>query len=360
MSIRKRLLLSNVAMVIVPAAAIIIIEGVLGLLLFSLLGREPDATEVRTFMTVRLFLFLLVLVITNSLLTYLVSRSIIHPVEKLRQSARRISEGDLDFRLDAAGKDEIGELARAFEEMRKKLKEADELRTKYEESRRELLASISHDLKTPVTSIKGYVEGIQDGVANTPEKRNKYLQTIYTKAYDMERLIDELFLYSKLDLKQVPFTFERLDLYIYMRSFLKEWEMDFKQEDITVSVQAEEGENYEALVDRKQLKRAITNIISNSIKHMNKQDKHLSICLSADPQWVTVEIRDNGRGIAGEALPYVFDHFYREDEARSSATGGSGLGLAIVKCIIEEHGGQVWAESEQGIGTSLFFTLKRK
>lgn len=360
MSIRKRLLLSNVAMVIVPAAAIIIIEGVLGLLLFSLLGREPDATEVRTFMTVRLFLFLLVLVITNSLLTYLVSRSIIHPVEKLRQSARRISEGDLDFRLDAAGKDEIGELARAFEEMRKKLKEADELRTKYEESRRELLASISHDLKTPVTSIKGYVEGIQDGVANTPEKRNKYLQTIYTKAYDMERLIDELFLYSKLDLKQVPFTFERLDLYIYMRSFLKEWEMDFKQEDITVSVQAEEGENYEALVDRKQLKRAITNIISNSIKHMNKQDKHLSICLSADPQWVTVEIRDNGRGIAGEALPHVFDHFYREDEARSSATGGSGLGLAIVKHIIEEHGGQVWAESEQGIGTSLFFTLKRK
>ncbi|MDQ0242901.1 histidine kinase [Bacillus fengqiuensis] len=303
-------------------------------------------------------LLLLLFIMIIGLLNYLVSRSIIKPIGILKESSERIKSGDLNFQIKASSNDEIGQLNRTFEQMRIKLKESVELQLQYEENRKELLSNISHDLKTPITSIIGYVEGIKDGVANTPEKMDRYLTTVYTKAKDMDSLIDELFLFSKLDLKTVPFSFETVDLVQYMRDYVEELHLDLFQQGIHIGLHLIHEPVY-VTADREKLKRVLANIIGNCVKYMDKEEKHIDIYLFDGPHDVAVQVKDNGHGIEPSALPYVFDRFYRAEQSRNSRTGGSGLGLAIAKQIIKEHRGNIWAESEIGKGTSVFFSLKK-
>lgn len=318
-----------------------------------------DAGFVKTFFPILFGSLVLVLILTNGLLTYFVSKSILNPVNKLMKAAREISEGNLNFQIETKKKDELGQLLQSFEVMRNKLKESTDLQIQYEKNRKELIANISHDLKTPITAIKGYVEGIRDGVANSSEKMDRYTQTIYTRANDMDHLIDELFLYSKLDLKRLPFHFEEIDLRNYLLDYIEELRLDLAKENITISLHDSEDELYKVTVDREKLKRVITNIINNSLKYMNKNKKRIDIYLQAEEENVMVRIQDNGPGIDPDALPLLFDRFYRVDPSRNTETGGSGLGLAIAKRIVEEHGGKIWAESERESGISIFFTLKK-
>lgn len=318
-----------------------------------------DAEFVKKFFPILFGSLILVLIVTNGLLTYFVSKSILKPVNELMKAARKISDGNLKFQIETKKKDELGQLMQAFEVMRKRLNASTDLQVQYEENRKELIANISHDLKTPITAIKGYVEGIRDGVANSPEKMDRYTQTIYTKANDMDHLIDELFLYSKLDLKRLPFHFEQIDLRNYMLDYIEELRVDLIKKNVTISFHDSKDESYMVVVDKEKLKRVITNIIDNSLKYMDKDKKRITITLQEEEETVRVRIQDNGPGIGPDALPLLFDRFYREDASRNGATGGSGLGLAIAKRIVEEHGGQIWAESEPGAGTSIFFTLKK-
>ncbi|RBP89995.1 histidine kinase [Cytobacillus firmus] len=301
-----------------------------------------------------LFLFIMIIGILN----YLVSRSIIKPISVLKEGAERIKSGDLNFEIGAISNDEIGQLNRAFEEMRIKLKESINLQLRYEENRKELLSNISHDLKTPITSIIGYIEGIKDGVANTPQKMEKYLSTVYFKAKDMDSLIDELFLFSKLDLKKEPFHFETVDLDEYMKDYAEELYLDLLQQGIHMELHLM-NKPICVKVDREKLKRVLSNLISNCVKYMNKDKKKISISLHERLGDVIVKVEDNGQGIEPAALPNIFERFYRAEQSRSSATGGSGLGLAIAKQIILEHRGEIWASSELGKGTSVFFSLKK-
>jgi histidine kinase len=292
------------------------------------------------------------------MLNYLVSRSIIKPISKLKNGAEKIKVGDLNFEIETKSNDEIGVLNKAFEEMRIKLKESINLQIQYEENRKELLSNISHDLKTPITSIIGYVEGIKDGVANTPEKMEKYLSTVYSKAKDMDSLIDELFLFSKLDLKKEPFHFETFELNKYIGSYIEEIYLDLLQQGIKIDL-SQSNESIDVTADREKLKRVLSNLVSNSVKYMNKEEKKISFSLNEQLNEVIVEVTDNGQGIDPAALPFIFDRFYRAEQSRNSQTGGSGLGLAIAKQIVEEHGGEIWATSEIGKGTSIFFSLKK-
>lgn len=301
-----------------------------------------------------LFLFIMIIGILN----YLVSRSIIKPISVLKEGAERIKSGDLNFEIGAVSNDEIGQLNRAFEEMRIKLKESIDLQLRYEENRKELLANISHDLKTPITSIIGYVEGIKDGVANTPQKMEKYLSTVHFKAKDMDSLIDELFLFSKLDLKKEPFHFETVELDKYMKDYAEELYLDLLQQGIHLELHLLNKPIF-VKVDREKLKRVLANLISNCVKYMNKNRKKISISLHERLGDVIVKVEDNGQGIEPSALPNIFERFYRAEQSRSSETGGSGLGLAIAKQIILEHRGEIWASSEIGKGTSVFFSLKK-
>lgn len=303
---------------------------------------------------------LLILVLTNGVLTLIVSRSFIRPLYALKDAAERIKDGDLEQPLRMSGrKDEFGELGGAFEEMRVRLKQSIGLQLQYEENRKELLSNISHDLKTPITGIKGCVEGILDGIADTGEKRDNYLRMIYKKATDMDRQIDELFLFSKLDLKRVPFHFEKVELLSYLREHVEELRLQPSNADIAFSVEPEGAADVYVRGDREKLHRVIQNIVDNSIKYLDKQPKRIAFTLSVSPSEAIVTIRDNGAGIDPEALPHIFDRFYRADPSRTGGGGGSGLGLAIVKQIVEEHGGRVWAESEAGEGTAIAFSLPR-
>ncbi|MFK7692668.1 sensor histidine kinase [Paenibacillus sp. HJGM_3] len=298
--------------------------------------------------------------LTNGLLTYLVSRRIIKPLYALKRAAEHIQQGDLDHELEVKSKDEIGELGAAFEEMRGRLKESIMIQLQYEENRKELISNISHDLKTPITGIKACVEGIFDGIANTDEMRADYLKMIYKKATDMDHLIEELFLFSKLDLKRVPFHMVSFDLWDYLRDFVDELRLDPRLQGISISFPFEDGDPVQVIADKEKLYRVLMNIVDNSLKHMDKEPKQMGIELSVGTEDVTVSLCDNGAGIEQEALPHIFDRFYRGERSRSTATGSSGLGLAIVKQIVEAHSGKVWASSEIGEGTCISFTLRKK
>ncbi|KAB2475421.1 HAMP domain-containing sensor histidine kinase [Bacillus cereus] len=306
-----------------------------------------------------LFVSLLLLaILLIGLLSYLVSRSVIKPIFVLKGATEKIKEGNLDFQMPVTSHDEIGQLNQGFEEMRKKLKESIEVQTQYEENRKELISNISHDLKTPITSIIGYVEGIKDGVANTPEKMDKYLTTIHTKAKHMDTLIDELFLFSKLDLNRVPFQFETVELNTFMQELIEEMQMDLSEEGIEINLQLHSSPLY-VTADCEKINRVISNLIHNSVKYMDKEEKKITVTVSSDNNKVIVKVIDNGSGIESDTLPYIFERFYRAEQSRNSSTGGSGLGLAIAKQIVEEHGGEIWAESELGKGTSIFFSLEK-
>nr|WP_089972093.1 HAMP domain-containing sensor histidine kinase [Lihuaxuella thermophila] len=326
--------------------------------IYILRDLSPFAHIARRFFPVIIVVLLLVLAFTNGLLTYLVSRSILKPLNTLKRATERIKEGNLDFQITPTSNDELGELSLAFEKMRQKLKESIDLQLQYEENRKELLSNISHDLKTPITAIKGYVEGIRDGVADTDEKREKYLSIIARKAEDMDRLIDELFLFSKLDLKKLPFTFEHVEIMEYLSDSIEELKFDLEKHGIEIRLTKNIGPAC-VIADREKLKRVIMNVIGNSVKYMNKTNGRISVNVADLDDKVRIQIEDNGSGIDPEALPYIFDRFYRTDKSRSTLTGGSGLGLAIAKQIIEEHGGEIWAESEPNKGTVISFTLKK-
>ncbi|GLI08201.1 two-component sensor histidine kinase [Paenibacillus tyrfis] len=314
----------------------------------------------RTYTSAFFISLLVILVLTNGLLTYWVSRSVIRPLRQLQRAAGEIREGNLDFEVNPQAKDEIGELAVSFEQMRRRLKQSVEVQLKYEENRKELISNISHDLKTPVTAIKGYVEGIMDGVSNSPDKLDKYLKTIYAKAVQMDHLIDELFLFSKLDLKKLPFHFEPVNLNAFLQDCTLDMQLhaDIEKKGVTLRFDAPETQApVWVTADREKLKRVLVNLIGNAIKYMDKDEGLITLRMRSDGERVIVEVRDNGQGIPPEALPHIFDRFYRADPSRNSGTGGSGLGLAIAKHIIEEHGGVIQAKSTLGEGTSVYFTL---
>ncbi|MFC5649486.1 ATP-binding protein [Paenibacillus solisilvae] len=302
---------------------------------------------------------LIVIGLTNGILTYLVSRSLIKPLYALKHAASQIEDGDLGHEVNLNRKDEIGELGAAFEAMRVRLNESIRMQLQYEENRKELISNISHDLKTPITGIKACVEGIQDGIADTGPKRDKYVGMIAKKTEEMDQLIDELFLFSKLDLNRLPFNLEPTDLAAYLHDCVEELRLEPRMAGISVMFKFAGDGPVQVTADREKLRRVVMNIINNSLKYMDKAQKELRIELIDGQEEATVSIQDNGSGIEGAALPHIFERFYRAEPSRSTATGGSGLGLAIVKQIVEGQGGHVGAKSRIGEGTVIYFTLRK-
>jgi signal transduction histidine kinase len=318
----------------------------------------PLFNLIQKFTTTLLVSLLLILVLTNGVLTWLMSRSIIRPLRRLTQAAHHIQEGQLNFTVEPTGRDEIGRLCIAFEEMRAKLKHSVDTQLQYEENRKQLVSHISHDLRTPVTAIKGYVEGILDGIADSPEKTEKYLRTIYSKADDLERLIEELFLFSKLDLKRLPFDFENTALVPFVEDVLSEFSYQLEQESIELKLEVQIPHEARVILDREKMKRVLSNILDNALKYMDEPAGSITVRVVEHGGVYMLRMEDNGRGIDPEALPYIFEQFYRGEASRSRDTGGSGLGLAIAKQIVEEHGGQIGAESMKGQGTVIWIALK--
>lgn len=320
---------------------------------------ESVVHQVENMIVKAFVLALIILVAVSGTAFFGLYQSIVQPLEKLKRAAVNIKEGNLDFNVITDTEDEIGEVCTAFEEMRIKLKAQIDLSMQYEKDNKELISNISHDLKTPITAIKGYVEGIRDGVADTPEKMDKYIRTIYNKATDMDKLIDELFLYSKLDSNSMNYSFAKLNLKDYFEDCVDEISLDLESRGIAFSYNNYVPEGTMIIADPEQLKRVINNIVGNSVKYMGTEPGRIGIFIKDEPGFIQIEIQDNGRGIAKNELPRIFERCYRTDASRNSSKGGSGLGLSIAKKIIEEHGGKIWANSVEGQGTTISFVLRK-
>lgn len=326
---------------------------------FIITGVGATVPQLRTLTRDMLLAIIVILVVTGGLLSAWIYNGISTPMKKLKLATQNIKEGNLDFVLEATGDDEISELCRDFEEMRKRLVETSEEKMAYDKENRELISNISHDLKTPITAVKGYVEGIMDGVADTPEKMDKYIRTIYNKANEMDRLINELTFYSKIDTNRIPYTFNKINVADYFEDCVEEVGLDLEAKGIELSYINYADRDIVVIADAEQLKRVINNIISNSVKYMDKKKGFINIRVKDVGDFIQVEIEDNGKGIAAKDLPNIFDRFYRTDASRNSSQGGSGIGLSIVRKIIEDHGGKIWASSKLGAGTIMFFVLRK-
>lgn len=329
--------------------------------------------------------FFSILLITGLLLSLWIYRSILRPLSILRLATTQIGNGNLSQPIPLTSQDEIGQLCKDFEEMRIRLQKMIAEQIQSEEETREIISSISHDLKTPVTAIKGYTEGILDGVADTREKQTKYLQTIYNKANDITYLIDELAVFSKVERNFLAYNFIAVNLENYFSDCIEDISLDLESKNMAVEYYNTTDKDTLVLVDTEQLKRVLNNIIENAAKYNDKPTGHIYIRIEDVPippvtpplyrqlkedgtdliprkapeEFVQIQIEDDGPGIAAEDLTHIFDRFFRADMSRNSSKRGSGLGLAIVKKIISDHGGNVWAESIEGVGTSFYFTLKK-
>jgi len=302
--------------------------------------------------------FVLVLVMA-ALLIYWIYKTVSIPLTKLQKAARNIKEGNLDFEIVSDSDDEIGQLFKDFEEMRVRLKQNAEEKIAYDKENKELISNISHDLKTPITAIKGYVEGIMDGVADTPEKMDRYIKTIYNKANEMDMLINELTLYSKIDANRIPYNFTTISANKYFNDCAEDLSLELGAKGVEFIYQNDVEVDSKVILDPEQLRRVINNIVANSVKYMDKPKAKITMRIKDVGDFIQVELGDNGKGIATQDLPYIFNRFYRTDASRNSLRGGSGIGLSIVKKIVEEHGGNIWVTSEVGKGTTLYFVVRK-
>jgi signal transduction histidine kinase len=235
--------------------------------------------------------------------------------------------------------------------MAEELAQGEKVQAEYEENRKNLIANISHDLKTPITAIQGHIEALLDGPAVPPEKQEKYLKVIHHNTAYLNRLIDDLFLFSKLDMDKLEFHFESVRIRDYLADLMEEYQLELGGQNIQVRFSSLlEGET-SVYLDGKRLYQAINNIIRNAIGHGPEHGLSLSVKLYRQGDWVAIDIQDNGPGIPQDKLPYIFDRFYRIDSERTKDLESTGLGLAITRELVQAHGGKITVSSREGEGT---------
>lgn len=315
---------------------------------------EPFDLETRikvidTDITIILVLSLLIIAVTNGVISAKTFKKIIVPLDLLSYGAEQIKNGNLDFELKYESKDEFGAVISNFDEMRVRLRQSIQAQLNYEEDRKELVAGISHDLRTPLTAIKGYVKGLKDGVANTSEKQQRYHDIVYKKACEMDVLVDRLFLFSKLDTGHLPYYFEKINVKEYLDELINHITEDFARSWLKISYHNSCPSNTVLKIDSDQMNRVFSNILENSAKYKPLDSCHVDFVASRQGNEVVLEICDNGQGVPEEILPNLFTSFYRGDASRTNPTKSSGLGLSIAERIVKAHNGTIIAQNKNGL-----------
>jgi signal transduction histidine kinase len=299
--------------------------------------------------------FLIVLILgTNFFLTRRVIKNISAPLNSLSFGVTQIQENKLSFRLEYQGNDEFLPVCRAFNEMAARLETLADKQKKDETNRRELIAGISHDLRTPLTSIKGYLEGLESCVASTPEMRNNYFTIIKNKTADMEHIIERLFLFSKLDMDEFPLDLRRVPLMPAIEDMAEELAREYSQRGLAIHITGSCRDLF-VLADTFWLRNVLVNILENSVRYKTRERGTMEISVARVNHSVLLRFVDDGPGVPAETLPKLFDVFYRADPSRSIK--GSGLGLAISKKIIEHSGGEIYAELPVSGGLAVVIRL---
>ena len=284
-----------------------------------------------------------------------IKNEFVRPVADLNMSADAIIKGDFDKIIKYNSDTEIGKLCASFEMMRDELKDSIERERRLEDSRKELITCISHDLRTPIASIKAYADGIMDGVAKDPDSIKRYLNVISKKTEVLTKLINDLFEHCQIELNKLSINKKE----IYSGEFLKSiaYELSLEFENSTQQFEATGMPDILINIDKLRIEQVIYNLIQNAKKY-TPPDGKIIFGAEIEDDYLKIFVRDNGYGIKSEDIPFIFDKFYRGEKARSTDKGGSGLGLSICKYIVENHGGQIFVESGSS-GSNFYFVIPK-
>jgi signal transduction histidine kinase len=310
----------------------------------------------------RVFILVLALITTLSSVFDLlflmgVNKRVLKPVENLKKGVDEIMKGNYTVVVDPYSHSEVSSLIDDFNGMARKLYEDEKLQDEYEQNRKLLIANISHDLKTPITSIQGYIEAIKDQREIPPEKMEKYLAIIRNNSQYMNRLIDDLFLFSKLDMQKLEFDFTDVDIRKYMGDLMEEFRLELSERKAGLSYTDELHDESIMRIDPKRFHQVVRNIIGNAVKYGPKEGLSIGARLYTQGGSVCLDVTDNGPGIPEDQLGHVFERFYRVDAERTKDTESTGLGLAIAKELVAAHGGSIAVANAEPAGTRFTITL---
>ena len=290
-----------------------------------------------------------VAVFVSIILIYIFSLRFSKPLKQIKNAAKVISGGEFGKRLDIKSNDEIGELARTFNNMAAALQNLEEMR-------RGFIANVSHELRTPMTSIRGFIQGILDGTI-PGEKQSYYLTVVSDETNRLNRLVNNLLDLARMEAGEVKMNFKPFDINELMRRSVIKLETLLLEKNIMVEADFEE-EFMGVNADIDAIERVVYNLMHNAIKFTPEGGK-ITISVKSRKDRIQVSIEDTGSGIESSELDMIWERFYKSDKSRSRDKTGTGLGLAIVKNIINEHGQDIWVESEPGKGTKFTFTLAK-
>ncbi|OPJ57705.1 sensor histidine kinase [Clostridium oryzae] len=290
------------------------------------------------------------------------NRRVLKPLVEISSSAKAIIAGNYNIEVirvyeKAIRENEVGDLTYSFELMRDELKEKQLKEETLKKSQQELISCISHDLKTPISTIKAYSEGLRDGIAKTQKSRDNYVNIIIAKTDLLISMINELLEYSNTQLNQLSINRQEVYFLEYFIPAIKELEVYVKQKDMDFGYEIKLPDML-VVIDKKRITEVLYNLVENSMKYIGEKRGRIVIEAERQGQYVLIKVKDNGIGISADDIPYVFDKFYRAEKSRSSSLPGSGLGLSICKYIVNEHGGEIYCKSRHNKGCEIGFTLE--
>jgi signal transduction histidine kinase len=287
----------------------------------------------------------------------LTAEQVLRSVREIASAARQVAGGQLGIRVSAEGPAELASLAGDFNVMAERLEQADRSRREVEDARRHLFAAISHDLRTPLSSIRAMVEALDDKVVTDTETTERYVRTVLGEVKRLSGLIDDLFELSRLDAGALALNVEPGSLGDLVSDTLEVLQPQAAQKGLHLRGQVDDGLS-PVLMDAARVQRVLYNLVQNAIRH-TPPDGTVLLEAQEEQETVRVDVVDSGEGIASDDLPRIFERFYRGEKSRARGHGGAGLGLAIAKGLVEAHGGQIWAQSVPGQGARFSFVLPK-
>ena len=366
MSVKTKFFISSIIMLVLPVFLMVLISAFILVLLagyfpgvaIEIKGLAPTLYNPLLRRYVMLWIIVLIIVVAGCCagVTAYLTKTILAPLKGMSDAMEHLTSGDLDCEILSSGDGEIREVYDAIERLRLRLKLSVSDEIMREEEHRMLIANISHDLKTPITSIKGYVEGLRDGVAANPAMTKRYLDTILAKADTLHTMVNNLSLYSKLNAGS-EYDIKEYNILDFAAEVLDEYEIDLKNAGMTAALA---GESLTSAFDRAKMKRVFSNVIENAVKYKNPDaGGSISITVSRDGDFAVIAFADTGIGISEDDEKRVFETFFRADKARNMNVSGNGLGLSICDRIVREHGGRMWMRGNgENPGATVYIRLK--
>ena len=300
--------------------------------------------------------FFLMAMISISLYEEL-DRQLLSPLHEIIFTARAINNGSINHIIDSDAPQGLDSITRAFQSMQYNLNNSIQQHENVEKRKQILYAGIAHDLRTPLTSIIGYSEALNAGIANTPEKKRRYIQAISTQADVLLHLVDQLSIYNKLSARKATFPLYKVNLESLIRSYL-----DIEGDSLLtkhVHVKTKLKSNIYVMANTDEFQRILTNFFTNSIKYRKLPESNvvISLCRNPDDEEAILSYHDDGPGVEESKLEKIFEPFYRTSEARTKTSNGSGLGLAVVAEIVSIHKGRIQALNDNGLLIKIYLPI---